>query len=298
MPGSNTHSTVYDDENHQQQPEEQPVGAPETTKTTPPEKTDGGVSSYDEIIDNINKEIAKNEKQYEQDRKIDAVVAAINGIGDMSRALGNIYATTKYAPSSFNPSTSESNKYGERAAKAKAEYDKNRSALMSYLNKYKKEKSDFNIAKEKQRLAQEKWEAEEERKNALNQAKVESYNAMTLYREAIGNKNDALAKKYEADVLYLQAKLKYLELGYNLKQAEAQARIDAEQALAEKRRREANGTTTSTTIERDMQGNEVGRTTTKTTNSVGNGGGDGGKKQNPMGGNNQTGRGKKKNPMG
>ncbi len=292
MPGSNTHSTNYDDENHQKQTEEKTIGA----KTTPPEQTDGGVSSYDEIIDNINKEIAKNEKQYNEDRKIDAVVAAINGIGDMGRALGNIYATTKYAPSAFDPSTAASGKYGAIAAKAKADHDKYRSSMMKYLDKAKEQKQIFNFNQEKQKLAQEKWEKEEERKNALNQAKVESYNAMTLYREAIANKNDALAKKYEADVLYLQAKQKYLELGYNLKQAESQARIDANEALAEKRRREANGTTTSTTIERDMQGNEVGRTTTKTTNSGGNDGD--GKKQNPMGGNNQTGSGKKKNPMG
>lgn len=300
MPGSNNHSTLDDDllQNEEQGQEQQTLQTPKTDLSTP--ITDDGTQqqtsgSYDEIISSITKELDDMKKKHQEEQKIDAVVAAINGIGDMGRAIGNIYATTHYVPSTFNPQNTVSAKYGERAAKVKAEYDKNRTAMMHYLNTAKKEKATFNFNQEKQNLAQKKWEAEEARKDALNQARVESYNAMTKYREAIANKNDALAKQYEEQVLYLQAKQKYLELGYNLKQAESQARIDANEALADKRRREAGGTTTNTTIERDRFGNETGRTVTRTPNGSADGGG---KKQNPMGGGQPSGNGKKKNPMG
>ncbi|MBQ9636752.1 MAG: hypothetical protein IJV36_02495 [Prevotella sp.] len=301
MPGSNGKSSYEDIEKGQEQ-------SGQTTPTVGTSATsivdnEGGAeqaSGYDEIISSINKELDDMKKKRREEEKIDAVVAAINGIGDIGSALGNIYAANHYVPSTYDPKNAVSAKYADRAAKARAEYDKNRTAMMNYLHKAQEQKQTFNFNQQKQELAQKKWEAEEERKNALNQAKVESYNAMTKYREAIANKNEAQAKQYEEQVVFLQAKMKYLELGYNLKQAESQARIDAQEALAEQRRREAEGTTTETTIERDRFGNETGRTVTKKPgggNAADGGGASGGqKKSNPMGGASSSG-GKKKNPM-
>ena len=290
MPGSNNHSTLEEQELEQPLQPQQPPQSPATTilpTDDGSQKQSGG--SYDDIITSIQKEIDDMESRHKEEQKIDAVVAAINGIGDMGRALGNIYAANNYVPSTFNPQNTASAKYGERAAKAQAEYDKNRTAMMHYLNTAKKEKANFNFNQEKQNLAQKKWEAEEEGKNALNQARVESYNAMTKYRDAMANRNEAQAKLYEEQMLYFQAKQKYLELGYNLKQAESQARIDAKEALADKRRREANGTTTSTTIDRDRFGNETGRNVTRTPNGgTGNTGNNNTPPSRQKGGNNDN----------
>lgn len=255
MPGSNTHSTNYDDENHQQQTEEKTIGA----KTTPPEQTDGGVSSYDEIIDNINKEIAKNEKQYNEDRKIDAVVAAINGIGDMGRALGNIYATTKYAPSAFDPSTAASGKYGSIAAKAKADHDKYRSSMMKYLDKAKEQKQIFNFNQEKQR-----------QQDAYNKRRMELVEDRE--RRMQGQYElKANQLKWEQDIKNRNLDMREAEL--ELKRMVTEKKISLEEAKLELERlkiaKKESGTTTNTTIERDIYGNEVGRTTTKTQNGGG-----------------------------
>lgn len=248
MPGTNGHSRLDDNEELQEQQQPQQP-KPETSimdnTLTPP--TEGGVSAYDDIIGDIETELAEMKRKRREEEKIDATVAAINGIGELGSALGNIYATTNYAPSSFNPNSGMSAKFAERAEKAKAQYDRNRETMMNYLWNVKKAKHGESLAREKFDFEKKKAADKAEREQALTNAKVESYNAMTKYREAIANKNDALAKKYEEDVVYLQAKTRYLELGYNLKQAETQARIDANEALADKRRRESGAKTTTTT---------------------------------------------------
>ena len=274
MPGSNTHSTNYDDENHQQQTEEKTIGA----KTTPPEQTDGGVSSYDEIIDNINKEIAKNEKQYNEDRKIDAVVAAINGIGDMGRALGNIYATTKYAPSAFDPSTAASGKYGAIAAKAKADHDKYRSAMLNYKFNTEKEKNNFNFAKVKAKAAEEQAKANQAYRDKQLDLYYQREERMQGQYELKANQ-----LKWEQDIKNRTLDLREAEL--ELKRMVAENKISNNQAKLELERlkiaNKESGTTTNTTIERDIYGNEVGRTTTKTQNG-------GGKKTADLGSNRKT----------
>lgn len=253
---------------------------------------------YDDIISIMQDAQKTSEEDIEKARRQERLARAhafTGGLGDLGRALGNLFFTTQYAPNGYDHTKdSRSEKAKERADKWRSERQRLQKEYYNYALQGANAKTGrerMQLEQQKTKLAQDKWQREEERKDALNKAKVESYNAMTKYREAIANKNDALAKKYEEDVLFLQAKQKYLELGYNLKQAESQARIDANEALADKRRAEAGGTTTTTTINRDALGNETGRTTTKQNNS----GTSGGKKSNPMGG---SGSGKKANPMG
>jgi len=288
MPGTNNYSRIDGlelEQNGQKHPQATEDVDPAITGTqTPVAEHQAAASSYDDIISSIQSEMEKQENKRKEEQKVDAVVAAINGIGDIGRAIGNIYATTNNVPSAFDPKETASAKYAERAAKAREGYKKDRKEMMLYLDRYKKANNDFKYTQEKMRLAHDKWEKEEARKEALNKARVESYNAQTNYREAMANKNYNQAKMYEEQVLFLHAKQKYLELGYNLKQAESQAHIEAEEALAEKRRREAYGTTISTTIERDRDGSETGRTVTRKPNGGGTDGGGGGgkKKKNPM----------------
>lgn len=246
---------------------------------------------YDDIISIMQDAQKTSEEDIEKARRQERLARAhafTGGLGDLGRALGNLFFTTQYAPNGYDHTKdSRSEKAKERADKWRSERQRLQKEYYNYALQGANAKTGrerMQLEQQKTKLAQDKWQREEERKDALNKA-------MTKYREAIANKNDALAKKYEEDVLFLQAKQKYLELGYNLKQAESQARIDANEALADKRRAEAGGTTTTTTINRDALGNETGRTTTKQNN----GGTSGGKKSNPMGG---SGSGKKANPMG
>lgn len=240
-----------------------------------PSTTYGG---YDDIINLMQSAAASSQKDIEQAKRQERLARThsfTSGLGDLGRAISNLFFTTQYAPNGYDHSKdSLSEKSRERADKWRAERQRLQKEYYNYSLQganAKTARERLRNEQEKTKMAQDKLAREEERKDALNKAKVESYNAKTKYCEAIANKNDALAKKYEEDVLFLQAKQKYLELGYNLKQAESQARIDADEALAEKRRAEAGGTTTNTTIERDRQGNETGRTVTRTPNGKGQG---------------------------
>lgn len=172
MPGTNNYSRLdgQDLEQNVQQPQSTVDVAPATTGTPEPVyKPQPAASSYDDIISSIQSEMDKMENKHKEEQKVDAVVAAIDGIGDMGRAIGNIYATTKYVPSAFDPKETASAKYGERAAKAREAYQKDRREMMQYLDKYKKANSDFHFNQEKVRVQQ----AQEAQKLALRGKELE-----------------------------------------------------------------------------------------------------------------------------
>lgn len=251
---------------------------PSPTATDAKENT---YSGYDDILAMMQEAQRRTNEDEETARRQERLARAhsfTNGIGDLGRAIANMYFTTQYAPNGYDHNKdSLSEKAKARADKWRTERQRLKKEYYNYAMQganAKTGKERMQLEQQKTKLAQDKWEKEEARKDALNKAKVDSYEAMTKYREAIAAKNYALADKYEQDVLFLQAKEHYLGLGYNLKQAESAARVDANNALAEKRRAEAGGSTSTTTIERDKHGNETGRTVTKQNN----GGKSGGKK--------------------
>lgn len=268
-----------------------------TTSTVTPSYTPS-YEGYDKLISLMEDAQKSTQEDVEKAKRQERLARAhsfTGGIADLGRALANLYYTTDYAPNGYDHSKdSRSEKAKERADKWRAE----RQRLQKEYNNYAMQGANamtgrerMRLEQQKAKLAQDKWETEEARKDALNKAKVDSYEAMTKYREAIAAKNYALAKKYEQDVLFLQAKEHYLGLGYNQKQAESAARVDANNALAEKRRAEAGGTTTTTTINRDALGNETGRTVTKQNNGGKSSGGKG-TGYGSGGSNSTTGRGK------
>lgn len=292
MPGSNNHSTMYDDELQQQQAGEQTIVPPQeesTATATPPKTNDGGVSSYDDIITNLEDEIAKNEKRYNEERKIDAVVAAINGIGDMGRALGNIYATTQYAPNAYNPSTADSAKYGERAARAKSEYEKRRDAMMNYLRTAKKDKQNFDFAQQKAKQ-QNEYRAEQLRLRgeelALRANKLTMAKDENEWRHGLEEMKLAIRER-EADIR---------EAYNNGRLSQAQQRIEMQRLTSIKHQLQEY----EENYEYDPKtGKVLKRTrTVKDPAGGGEGGAQGGGKPNPMGGSPAQGNnGKKQNPM-
>ncbi|MBR1850089.1 MAG: hypothetical protein IJ789_01820 [Bacteroidales bacterium] len=234
------------------------------------------------LLDYLHQAQEANKPESEEERKrrerSERTQGLVNGIGDLGRAIANLYYTTQYAPNGYDEGKSLSKAHQERLERARKEREAQSDRYLNYLKQEKAvldgERS-WKALIEKQQLEQKKWEDKEANNKALTDAQVKSHAAMTKYREAIANKNDAMAEKYRQEVLLLQAKEHYPELDYNQKQAESKARIDALNALAEQRRSSANGSTTTTAIERDRYGNETGRTVTKTPN----GGQQGGKPQ-------------------
>lgn len=218
------------------------------------------------------------EKKHKEEQKVDAVVAAIDGIGDMGRAIGNIYATTKYVPSAFDPKETASAKYGERAAKAREAYQKDRREMMQYLDKYKKANSDFHFNQEKVRVQQ----AQEAQKLALRGQELElrAEKMLTAQNEAEWKNN------LEESKLALQQRRLDIQEAYNNKL------ISLEQYKAENDRLNKIGNRLveyEVNYEYDKKSGQVTKKTVKktdgtttSTTSTPTSGGNGKKKKNPM----------------
>lgn len=317
MPGTNHNSTLYDFDKKEQENEEQtPVTPPSAIETpTEPEQTistpteekkgdsDGATGGYDDIINRLDAELARNKHKYDQDRKIDAVVAAINGIGDVSRAVGNIYATTQYAPNSFDPSTTTSAKYGELAAKAKSEYEKNRMAMLNYKFNAEKEKENFNFAKVKAKAAEEQAKANQ----AYRDKQLDLYYQREERMQQEADRKERMAdwqKEYQQGQLDL--KKAQIELRKWIEQGKmSRAQINHNLASWKRTKRyilDDKGKKIGEEEERIVM-NPDGTLTTESSIKYddGQGGGSsqqGGRKANPMGGSQSGTGGKKKNPMG
>lgn len=274
---------------------EQTTPSPTTILPTATTPTYGGYEDIINLTKSAQETAKKDEETARRQERLARAHSFTSGIGDLGRAIANMYFTTQYAPNGYDHGKDGlSEKAKARADKWRAERQRLQKEYYNYALQGANAKTGrerMQQEQQKTKLAQDKWEKEEARKDALNKAKVDSYEAKTKYHEAIAAKNYALADKYEQDVLFLQAKEHYLELGYNLKQAESAARVDANNALAEKRRAEAGGSTSTTTIERDKFGNETGRTVTKQNNGGKSSGGKG-TGYGSGGSNSTTGRGR------
>lgn len=209
-----------------------------------PEQTTGQPRTTQELLDYIGSNIERTKPETEGERKArerrERAEGIVSGIADIGSALANMYYANKGASSVYDPANGLSPRMRERWEKAKAEREKKSAEHMTWVQMKKKVedgelanrlKSEANeIAKKKETREQEKYERENERKDALNKARVDSYNAMTKYREAIAAKNEKQVELIGEQIVFLQEKTKYLGLGYSLKESEAQARIDLNEA--------------------------------------------------------------------
>lgn len=234
-----------------------------------------GMRNYDDIYKYLDEQIKATAPETEEQRKrrvrTERTQALVNGIADVGRAFANLIATNNYAPNGYEQSQSLSDKARERWDKASAERAKRRAENWNYhLQKAKLQGDErdyeFKVSEAKRKAEREQQKIDNQK--ALVQAKKDRYDALTKLSEAQTSKNEAQIAYYQKLVEEKDAKIHYLELGADDKHAEALARMDAQNALAEKRRSETGGTTTTTTIERDVMGNETGRTVVKTPNAA------------------------------
>ena len=126
------------------------------------------------------------------------------------------------------------------------------------MDNARKYEADAATSAEKRRQFNETMEwrrGEQRRKDAEAEAKTRATDAMTEYRKAIASKNEKQIAYWEAKTIYAQELTKNLERGYNLKEAESNARVAANEALANSRR---NGQTII--YEYDERGNLVEKT--------------------------------------
>lgn len=229
-----------------------------------------GWHGYDDIYKYLDEQIKATAPETEEQRKrrvrTERTQALVNGIADVGRAFANLIATNNYAPNGYEQSQSLSDKARERWDKASAERAKRRAENWNYhLQKAKLQGDErdyeFKVSEAKRKAEREQQKIDNQ--NALVQAKKDRYDALTKLSKAQTSKNEAQIAYYQKLVEEKDAKIHYLELGADDKHAETLARMDAQNALAEKRRSETGGTTTTTTINRDSLGRETGRTVEK-----------------------------------
>lgn len=212
----------------------------QTPKAPAPEEAspyEGAKAYIQKLIDSAGSRQAETVR----DEKLARAQEAVLGIGDMGRALANMFAATQYAPNGFQDS-GLSDKARERAERAKAERDKHRDELLNYhmaigkMNENERSwKHQREMAKERLALQQQKQQNADE----LLQSKIKANEARENYYKALENKNDKLAEKYYYDAIYAEARAKYIDQHYTDRHAESLAKQDADRALAEYRREHA-----------------------------------------------------------
>lgn len=122
-------------------------------------------SSYEDVLNYMNEHMESKDEEKKR-KKREKTQQIITGIADMGRALANLYYTSQHAPNSYNGEVL-SEKVQQRIDKAKAEREKERDWHLNYaMNMAKLKQGDYriNLEEEKAKLAQDKWESEEQRK--------------------------------------------------------------------------------------------------------------------------------------
>lgn len=241
-----------------------PVVQPQTVKTVP--QYTGGANNPQQVLDYLAQAYTTPQRE-EEIRKASVMNQRIAAVADALRHIGNIYNTTRYAPSQQfnNPVGEEYNRY----LQGKSMRDAANQRYLSYQQQ--KAAQDARMAKE-ERDYQLKV-ADDARKEALNDARISRYNAQ--------NAKDAEMQAYWA------TRAKYLEEGWPLEKALKEARRAQAEASARKTNIQADqggyapksggggsrggsgrsstgGYTETTEITRDANGRETGRKKTKT----------------------------------
>lgn len=141
----------------------------QTPKAPAPEESspyEGAKAYIQKLIDSAGSRQAETVR----DEKLARAQEAVLGIGDMGRALANMFAATQYAPNGFQDS-GLSDKARERAERAKAERDKHRDELLNYhmaIGKMNENERSWKFQREmaKERIRQAE-EAERRRQGEL-----------------------------------------------------------------------------------------------------------------------------------
>lgn len=205
-----------------------------TTVTNPYSQFKG--DNYKDVEDFIRAQMAEykpetdEEKQKREKRERRSLFLAniANVLGNMHRAFSYQRGVKPMDLPDFSA------KARERYDRAQAERDKNRDQYFNYaltLGKLKDADRNFNFQVTKNEIAEQRWQAEQERKDAIADAQRGKY-------KAAADKDDAMAA-------YYKAKEAALIEGKPLDIALKEAKIAKENAVADKNRRQGTDSWTS-----------------------------------------------------
>ena len=167
-----------------------------------PQPSSERFNGLDDVEEYIRGRMEANKPESEADRKKrerrEKWEGIISGIGDMGMALGNLFYTTKGAPSSYSAADGMSVKAKQRFEKAKADREKNEDRYLNYalsLRKLLKEREDEARKKELERRQDEAYQYELSRRPFNEEHQNETLKAL---RDR-NNRNS-----YYNDLAYLQ----------------------------------------------------------------------------------------------
>ncbi|MFC2448564.1 MAG: hypothetical protein ACFNTB_02815 [Prevotella denticola] len=185
--------------------------SPTVSPTAPDYKAD--LIGYDNQIGILKKERAEYDKANETEEqrkkrenreKAKRVIAAV---GDGIRALSNLYFTSQYAPSMYNPNDSQLAKTDARQEKLKAEREANRDKYLNYSlrigdlqNDRAKTVREIEAQAERIRLARERAKREQEQHQWLADLQPDKKREQTAKADAADS--IAKSKRAEADNAY------------------------------------------------------------------------------------------------
>lgn len=227
-----------------------------------------------EMLELLKKGRANYAPETEDERKkrvkrerANAIIAAL---GDGISAISNMVTSSKGAPSMYEAQNGMLPKWRER-------YDKAQAARKEREDNY------LNYTAKMQELANQN--SEWKRKIAIDEANQDRLDAELARKQALAaaqaGRIAAQNAKDEVMTAYYKTKEEYISLGYELDKAESAARVAKDKAIAEKAKKNGNGTSgkkgggskssagkdyteTTTRDYTDTYGNPMHTTTTKT----------------------------------
>lgn len=195
-----------------------PTAAPTEQPPTPaaPAK-----SATQELIDSIKAGSEEERQKIERRRRAEET---ISGIADMGKALSNLYFTGKGAPNMYDPKTAMTPRARERYERALKNWEKNRTAAMSYALS----KQTADLKQQANDLAQRKLDEQErhnkvveDRQNKeyeLREAKFEFdkyFKGESLkQKDRIAKMNDTL-RRWQTERRFSQAQMAHLLASYD-----------------------------------------------------------------------------------
>lgn len=243
------------------------------TNTADAEQFSG--SDYAELEGYLRKRMEETKGETDKDRRKrerrEKWEGIISGIGDMGRALGNLYYASRGAPGMYDGKDSLSDRAKERFEKAKAEREKKRDEWMNYaltLGKLRDSARDFKL-REKQAAAEQEYrkgQAEYQNKSLELRQREEDRRQTAA---SIALRKQEWLEKYQQGVLDI--KKEQLEIERQYKEGLI-SKMERDAACNELRVQAAwltaktgsQPVTTETTTSYDNRGRETGTTTTKT----------------------------------
>lgn len=204
--------------------------------TEPKETKDGKKSamSYADMFAAMEPYKEPTKEQLEKERKKEKRERLFAALGDGISALSNLFYTTQYAPSMYNPKETNSERVDDYWTKLREEREANRRRYVDGYLKAKQADDLHDIQQQNADVNDFYKRSEAERKSKAQEVIDAKTQAMTDYYK---EKAKGVGKYDEAQLVYLKTKIDCLNKGMSIKEAVAAAQIAKLNAEANKANR-------------------------------------------------------------